>query len=255
MKLDCVLTAVNDNPLYIDFIPIFVNTWNKLYPGIDVKIILIAHHIPDKFIKYSNNIILFTPIDNISTCFISQYIRILYPAILNYKNGIMITDIDIIPMNETYFTKYIENLADDLFIYYRGEIDLKYNMIAICYNVALAKTWGEIFHIQSLDDIKSHLIKKSKEITYIEGHGNIGWNTDQLELYKHVMDWNKKTNKYFKLYDKDVQYNRLDRHTFNINNKNINIIKAIKNHRYSDYHLHRPYTQYEHIHNIIFNSL
>lgn len=32
MILDCVLTSVNTNPLYIDFIPIFVKTWNRLYP-------------------------------------------------------------------------------------------------------------------------------------------------------------------------------------------------------------------------------
>ena len=28
----------------------------------------------------------------------------LYPAILNYDEGILITDIDIIPMNKEYFT-------------------------------------------------------------------------------------------------------------------------------------------------------
>ena len=33
MKLDCVLTAVNDNRLYLDFVPIFIKTWNKLYPA------------------------------------------------------------------------------------------------------------------------------------------------------------------------------------------------------------------------------
>jgi hypothetical protein len=41
MKLDCVLTAVNDNPLYLEFIPIFIKTWNKLYPGLDVKIVIV----------------------------------------------------------------------------------------------------------------------------------------------------------------------------------------------------------------------
>jgi len=45
MKLDCVLTAVNENPLYLEFIPIFIKTWNKLYPGIDVKILL---HLPKR---------------------------------------------------------------------------------------------------------------------------------------------------------------------------------------------------------------
>ena len=42
MKLDCVLTACNMNPLYSDFIPIFIKTWNKLYPAVDVKIIFIS---------------------------------------------------------------------------------------------------------------------------------------------------------------------------------------------------------------------
>ena len=36
MKLDSVLTAVNVNPIYIDFIPIFIKTWKKLYPTVDV---------------------------------------------------------------------------------------------------------------------------------------------------------------------------------------------------------------------------
>ena len=42
MKLDCVLTAVNENPLYLELVPIFIKSWNKLYPDVDVKIILIA---------------------------------------------------------------------------------------------------------------------------------------------------------------------------------------------------------------------
>ena len=108
MKLDCVLTAVNENTLYLDFIPFFVDTWNKLYPDVDVKVVLIMSEIPSNLEKYKNNIILFKPIPSINTSFISQYIRMLYPCILNYKNGVMITDIDIIPMNKVYYTHPIE---------------------------------------------------------------------------------------------------------------------------------------------------
>ena len=90
MKLDCVLTAVNENTLYLDFIPFFVDTWNKLYPDVDVKVVLIMSEIPSNLEKYKNNIILFKPIPSINTSFISQYIRMLYPCILNYKNGVMI---------------------------------------------------------------------------------------------------------------------------------------------------------------------
>ena len=72
LKLDCVLTAVNENRLYLDFIPIFIKTWNKLYPKTDVKIILIMNEIPSDLKEYSKNIIIFKPIENISTSFISQ---------------------------------------------------------------------------------------------------------------------------------------------------------------------------------------
>ena len=30
MKLDCVLTSVNDNELYLEFIPIFIKTNKKI---------------------------------------------------------------------------------------------------------------------------------------------------------------------------------------------------------------------------------
>ncbi len=44
MKLDCVLTSCNLNPLYCDFIPIFIKTWNKLYLDFDVKFVLISNY-------------------------------------------------------------------------------------------------------------------------------------------------------------------------------------------------------------------
>ena len=69
MKLDCVLSAVNENTIYIDFIPIFIETWKKLYTDIDIKIILIAKKIPEKYLCYKNNIILFEPI-------VSLYIKL-----------------------------------------------------------------------------------------------------------------------------------------------------------------------------------
>ena len=92
MKLDCVLTAVNELQFYLDFIPIFIKTWNKLYPDLDVKIILIAKNIPENLLLYKSNIILFQPIENVLTSFTSQIIRLLYPCILDYKNGVLIAN-------------------------------------------------------------------------------------------------------------------------------------------------------------------
>ena len=251
MKLDCVLTACNTNLLYLDFIPIFIKTWNKLYPNVDVKIILISDNIPEQLECYSSNIILFTPIENISTAFISQYIRNLYPAILNYENGIMITDMDILPMNKTYYTKNIEKFDNDKFIYLRNVL-LNSKEIAMCYNVATNKTWSDVFNIKNEDDIKDRLIDINDKIIYKDGHGQKGWNTDQLDLYKYIMNWNNKTNNFIFLKDNETGYKRLDRNTFQLNDKLINLIR---NGSFSDYHCYRPFKKYEKINNAIYDSL
>lgn len=251
MKLDCVLTSCNTNPLYLDFIPIFVKTWNKLYPDVDVKIVLISNTIPTELQEFTKNIILFLPLDNISTAFTSQYIRLLYPAILNYENGIMITDIDMLPMNRTYYTSNIQNIENDRFVYMRNVL-LQNKQIAMCYNVARNKIWGEIFSITTIEDINHHLKAKYSQITYVDGHNKAGWSTDQVAFYKNIMKWNDITHNLVVLDDKQTGYKRLDRNTFTMNTT---IMNRIKSGNYSDYHCYRPYMKYKEINDQILDLL
>lgn len=254
MKLDCILTAVNNKPLYIDFVPLFIKTWKKLYPDVDIKIILIHDEIPINLLEYDSYIILFKPIINISTAFISQYIRILYPALLNqYKNGIMITDIDILPMNRSYYVKNIENFSNDKFIYLRHVCIEEYNQIAMCYNVATSNIWSEIFNINSIDDINKRLSEVFFSIEHEEGHGKKGWCQDQIDLYKYVMNWGKNKENFIILHDSKTGYNRLDRNRFDINNQQLQIL--IKLGFFSDYHCYRPYNKYKEINGKIFDLL
>lgn len=253
MKLDCVLTAVNENPLYLDFIPLFVNTWKKLYPQVDIKIILIANDIPEQYREYGDYIILFNTIEHISTNFISQYIRILYPCILDYKNGVLITDIDMIPMNKTYYTKNIDQYDDSKFIYYRENICFNYKELAICYNVATPYIWNEIFNINSINCIIRRLKGVYESIEYIEGHGKPGWSTDQKHLYEYVMRWDTQTNNLVCLKENKTKFKRLDRHTFDVNNRIL--LTNISHGLYTDYHCYRPYKQYKTINDKIFNLL
>lgn len=255
MKLDCVLTACNYNKTYSDFIPIFIKSWNILYPNTDVKIIFINDNIPNEYKKYTDNLILFKPLDNVSTAFTSQYIRLLYPCILNEYNCIMITDIDMIPMNNTYFTKSIENYTIDKFIYLRNVL-INEKQIAMCYNIATPKVWSNIFNIKSLDDIKNRLFEVNKNINYVDGHNKSGWSTDQRDLYKYVMKWNKNTNNFISLDDNDTEFSRLDRIKHFKNNELENKIKKnIKLGMYSDYHCLRPFKKYEKVNNNIINLL
>ena len=252
IKLDCILTAVNTNPLYADFIPIFIKTWKKLYPSVDVKIVLIANKIPEKYLQYKDNIILFEPIKNVLTSYTSQIIRIFYPCILNYNNGVMITDIDMIPMNKSYYTENIKIYDNNKFIYFRGNVLLSNKEIAMCYNVAIPTVWNQIFTINSVEDIKNRIIDINKNNIILEGHGNTGWSIDQQVLYNKVMSWNKKTNNLVILKDKDTGFNRLDRSNLRLNDI---IKKNIKDHKYSDYHALRPFKQFEKINNMIFDLL
>ena len=253
MKLDCVLTAVNENKLYLDFIPIFIKTWNKLYPEVDVKIILIARSIPEDLLLYKNNIFLFEPIKDVLTSFTSQFIRLLYPSILNYKNGVLITDMDMLPMNKTYYTENIKSYSDDKFIYYRDNVSLKKKQIAMCYNVATPKVWKDIFKIDSLEDIITYIKNISANNIIKEGRGNAGWRIDQLTLFDKVINWNKITNNFIRLNENETGFYRLDRKYLNMNDENVvnNIISGV----YTDYHCKRPMSKYSDINWKIHNLL
>ena len=227
MKLDCVLTAVNELPKYLGFVPIFIKFWNTLYPNVDVKIILIAEKIPDNLLEYENNLIIFKPLPNIKTSFTSQFIRNLYPCLLDYENGVMITDIDNLPLNKTFFTDNIKNIPNDKWVNLR---DWKRgNMICMMWQVATPSTWKQVFDIHSVEDIK-------ETIKSVGLQRQDNWYTDQIYLYKSVMDWNKKTGNYICLKDSDTKFKRLNRRLFNQSIK-----EFIKKGLYSDFHAPRPY--------------
>ena len=95
---------------------------------------LIADKIPDKYKKYEKHIVLFDKIEGVSSVFISQYIRLLYPALLNYKNSVLITDMDMIPMNRKYYVDNIKEINDDKWVYYRDKLMDDWNQMAMCYN-------------------------------------------------------------------------------------------------------------------------
>jgi len=252
MYLDCVLTASDLNPLYLDFIPIFIKSWKILLPKVDIKIILIATSIPKELEHFSNYLILFPPIEGIATAFIAQYIRILYPSLLNYKNGILITDIDMMPMNSIYYTNNIKHLENDKFICYR-QIGGEINEIPIMYNIAKSSTWQEIFKIYNITDIIARLKNIYSKIKYENKHGGGGWFTDQKQLFTYVMNWHEKTNRFIKLNDIYTGLNRLDR--ISLSKITDDIKHRIKIGYYSDYHAHRPYKKYKKINDNVIELL
>jgi hypothetical protein len=161
MRLSYVLTATNDNPLYIDFIPVFIRAWKKLYPDVQVRILVVADKIPDWLNSWLDNLILFKPPSGIDTGFIAQYIRVLYPSLLPTDGAVMITDMDMIPMNRSYYSSTIEPFDTNTFVYYRGNVCAESREIAMCYNAACPAIWSEIFKLATPTAVPEHFWLRS----------------------------------------------------------------------------------------------
>jgi hypothetical protein len=279
MLIEYVLSACNNNPLYEEFIPIFIRAWKKVIPEAKIQIIYINTHIPSHLEEYSDQLVLFKPPAGISTSFISQYIRLLYPCILPSENGVLITDIDMIPMNRRYYVYNIKDIPNDKFVYYRNVL-LDMKMIAMYYNVAAPATWRELFGMTSVHTIQAELIRKYGRIRYDARPGGYGWSTDQLDLYNKVIGWNCLTNRFICLDDKEAGYERLCRLKIIIpattsasisastsastsacelapetETQLLTIMEQTKSNYYSDYHMLRPYSKFKEINDRIVDAI
>lgn len=243
MKVGTIVTASDLNPLYMDFIPNFIKAWSKLFPNADVIIVLVASEIPESLVSYSKNIRIFKPIDGINTAFQAQCIRLLYPQYIERNEGVLITDMDMLPMNRFYYENAIQSISNDTFVCYRD--CLLPNEIPICYVIALPNIWKEVFEGGSLE--KWHI-----GINSDGRHGGVGWNTDQSVLIKQ---YNEYSGKKTILNDSITKYNRLDRiHSNQFANLN-ELRNKIKNGEYSDYHCLRPYSENKEMNDFIVESL
>jgi hypothetical protein len=81
-KLSTVFGATNENPKYYRFIPKQIIFWKKF--DINFTSIFVGEKIPKELEKYKNNIILWNKesTKHMSSAYISQNIRIYYPALL-----------------------------------------------------------------------------------------------------------------------------------------------------------------------------
>ena len=235
MILTDVLTACDLNPNYYKFIPIFIKAWKNLFHDINIHIILISSNLIDELKPYSEHIKLFPPLKGISTAFIAQTIRLLYPAVLDKaKGGIIITDMDMVPMGRKYYTEQIKDFDSTKFICYRPLDCVGENEMVICYNIAHSNVWGDVFNIKTKNDI----VKVLQTIyfnnnDYENIHGGKGWCLDQLYLYRATQDWNKRTNSLIILNEKMIEHvkdltTKTNLYT-RISNWNVNEIQILKN--------------------------
>jgi hypothetical protein len=227
MKLTTVLSSVNNNPDYYLFIPKQILFWNKF----NIKFIAIfaGDSLPSELQDYSNNIILWSRNTNLHPAFVAQNLRIYYPALINLPDDevVMITDMDMLPMNDTFYKQDLDLFTKNDFIYYR-HIDS--GQIYMCYNAAHPNTWSKIFNITSEDDIEN-AINSTFQNSYNGIPGSSGWYTDQIIMYSRLIKYPNLVvlNRPLKRLEMSIYADHLrNNHTLFINN-------------YDDAHFHRNY--------------
>lgn len=256
MKLDLCLLSCDLNPDYYPFFPFVRKLWKEIV-GIDCILILVANELPYSLLSEKEHIIMFPPLPNIPTGFQAQCIRVLYPCLLD-KQGIIISDMDIVPLDRDFFLQ-VETYNDDAFVIYRDVIS-EYLQYPICYCAASSETWRNIFSITIMNDLRLILESwYSKDDYKISSATSEMWAQDQLKLFEAVNTYemtsllsdvlqDKKNKKVIHLFDEDTKFTRLDRSNLDYISNHIDDVKRdIVNQKYSDFHLPRPYEQHKNL--------
>jgi hypothetical protein len=188
MKIDCVVVACNENLHYLRFWPIVRKAW-KAFLNCDVKMVYIGS-------KYTQglasdpDVIIVPPIDSWPTATQSQCVRLLYPSLLSYEGAVLISDMDMIPLQSNFFVNGFQSAQDDQFVSLRG-IDERFKAVYMCYVGATPNTWKRLFPVKDMDDLRTTLRTWSTTF-YADGlHAGDGWGTDQHLLYEAVMEDSK----------------------------------------------------------------
>jgi len=230
MKLTTVISSVNDNAEYYMFIPKQIKFWNKF----NIRFIAVFVGIlPPALEPYRDNIIVWDTMLYLNTVYLGQNLRMYYAALLDLPpgEGVMLTDMDMLPMNATYYTSGLESFTDDDFIYYRH---IEGNEIFMCYNTAHPSLWSKLFNIKSRADIENRLFKEYN-FAFNGTPGTNGWFTDQYIMYNTLKDDSR-----LRILNRPIKRLEMDEFVERLQNGETNFVGE-----YDDAHFHRSYYQNE----------
>jgi len=134
----------------------------------------------------------------------------LWPALLQCDGAVVLSDMDMIPMQKDFFHDGFAKFNESQFVSLRG-IDENERQIYMCYVGATPKVWSELFGVTSEDDVRRILTTWSTSAPADGEHGGQGWCTDQIVLYDRVKSWQEQTPDRIGLIQWTPQIPRLDR--------------------------------------------
>jgi hypothetical protein len=234
MKLTTVISSVNSNPDYYNFLPYQILFWNKF--NIKFICVYVGQSIPSELEQYKEHIILWDKNQDLHSAYVAQNIRIFYASLINLPDDecIMLTDMDMLPCDDKYYKDNLEHFTKEDFIYYRY-IDAVDKHVYLCYNAAHPTLWGEIFGIKSVEDIENQL-----NLNYVKGYngipgdhnGSVGWCADQDLLTSKLTQYKK-----FHILNKPIKRLEVRDYIKYLQSGNNNFL-----HLYDDVHFHRSFS-------------
>ena len=221
MKIDYIIISSDDNPIYKDFYPVVAKVWKDL--GYKTYFINITDR--DEIIENEYGIIhKIKAIDSIPTGFQSQIVRLFSSKFI--EGNIMMSDIDMLPINIDYYNSYVNELTDDNVIIYSGQPYGNVPYYPMCYVLSKASNFRKYLDIENMDFNEYCKILADKY--------SLAWNTDENFMYDKFQNH---IDKLVIKSDRDFS-RRVDRANWRYD------INLLKEGYYIDSHLLRPYSQY-----------
>ena len=228
MKIDYVIVSSNSNPMYFDFWPIVRDLWIQV---VKIKPIFVYICDEDSIIDNGDHIIhKLKAIPNVDSGLQSQIAR-MYVTKFYSESVCLTSDIDMLPLNRTYFTDMIESYSNDDLVIFSADAYPNIKRYPICYNAAKGKVFNDIL------DLNCNFETYCKRLIEY----NWGWDTDELYFGKMVAEYTNQRNvvKLNRGWENRMALYRIDRDFWNYT-----AIK-LKNNEYIDSHSIRPYSKYK----------
>ncbi len=224
-RINYVIIASDDNPTYKDFYPIVAKRWNDL--GIKTYFINISDR-DDVQLDDWGIIRRVKALDFVSSGFQAQVVR-LYAA--NFITGnLLISDIDMLPINGNYFTQYISELSEDNVILFTGQPYVDRPYFPMCYVLANSEAYKKYLEIGDLSfyDYCKMLVEKYGE----------DWFADEHFMYESLQKHSENLIIKKRQFINSVATQRIDRVNWQYD------LETLRKGEYVDSHLLRPYKQY-----------
>jgi hypothetical protein len=220
-KIDYVVIASDDNPTYKDFYPLVAKKWLEL--GFKTYFVNITNE--DSVYENKWGIVHnLKALENFPTGYQSQIVRLFTSKFIN--GNLLMSDIDMLPLNGDYFNQYNHELTDDNVILYSGQPYDVNKFYPMCYVLSKSHTFIKLLDLQDLNF--------EGYCTLLSEKYGLAWNSDENFMFDKFENHKDKL-----IIKKDRDFSkRIDR------GKWIYDPNLLKDGHYIDSHLLRPYDKY-----------